>query len=173
MTTVQFIFIITSAVLLISAWMVVSKRNMVHAALYLVLALFAVAVLFVLLEAGFFAVIQVLVYIGAIAILMIFAVMLTRNAASKEDGPGFNANSGWAAAAAILLFVGLYIMISGWPAVNAIAPDADTTGAVVDLGLKFFSADGYVVPSIVASMLLLAALFGSIVIAWQKKEVEE
>lgn len=173
MTTVQFIFIITSAVLLISAWMVVSKRNMVHAALYLVLALFAVAVLFVLLEAGFFAVIQVLVYIGAIAILMIFAVMLTRNAASKEDGPGFNANAGWSAAAAILLFEGLYLMISGWSAANVTAPDADTTGAVADLGLKFFSADAYVVPSIVASVFLLGALFGAIVIAWQGKKVEE
>lgn len=173
MTTVQLIFIIASAVLLWAAWMVVSRRNMVHAALFLVLALFGVAVLFVLLEAGFFAVIQVLVYIGAIAILMIFAVMLTRNAASKDDGPAFTANAGWALAAAFLVLEVLLMAINGWSGVTATAPEADTTGAVEQMGLALFTADGYVVPSIVASVFLLAALLGAIVIAWTRNQAEE
>ena len=58
---------------------VVSTRNLFHGALYLVLSLFGVAGLFVLLSAPFLAAVQVLVYIGAIAILIVFAVMLTRS----------------------------------------------------------------------------------------------
>lgn len=173
MTTVQFIFIIASALLLYGAWMVVSRRNMVHAALYLVLTLFGVAVLFVLLEAGFFAVIQVLVYIGAIAILMIFAVMLTRNAASNDDGPAFNANSGWALAASFLVLEGILVAVNRWNGVTAVAPEADTTGAVEQMGLALFTGDGYVIPSIVASVFLLGALLGAIVIAWQRKQGQE
>ena len=64
--------------------MVVSAPKILHAALWLVAALFGVAMLFAMLEASFFAVIQVLVYIGAIAILVIFAVMLTRRAMVDE-----------------------------------------------------------------------------------------
>lgn len=173
MTTVQFIFIITSAVLLWGAFMMVTRRNMVHAALFLVLALFGVAILFVLLEAGFFAVIQVLVYIGAIAILMIFAVMLTQDSAGQDDGPVYTANVGWSFMAAVLVLEGLLIAINNWSGVNTTAPEADTTGAVEQMGLAFFSADAYVVPSIVASVFLLAALLGSIVIVWQRKQVEE
>ena len=88
MTPVQVIFIATSAMILVSAYSVVTRRNLVHAALYLVLTLLGVAITFVLLEANFLAVVQVLVYIGAIAILMIFAVMLTRKVVG-EDGEVF------------------------------------------------------------------------------------
>jgi NADH-quinone oxidoreductase subunit J len=61
-----------------SGLMVVTTRNLVHAALWLVSTLFGVAVTYALLNANFIAVVQVVVYIGAIAILFIFAVMLTR-----------------------------------------------------------------------------------------------
>ena len=78
MDATQFIFIVTAALIVASAVMVVTTRNLVHAALWLIAALFGVAVIFILLEAGFLAVVQVVVYIGAIAIMFIFAVMLTR-----------------------------------------------------------------------------------------------
>ncbi len=78
MTAEQIIFLLTAAVILGSALMVVTTRNLLHAALWLVVALFGVAVLYAILQANFLAVIQVVVYIGAIAILFIFAVMLTR-----------------------------------------------------------------------------------------------
>ena len=78
MTAEQIIFLIVAALTLISAVFVVTSRNLVHAALWLVATLFGVAVIYALLNAGFIAVVQVVVYIGAIAILFIFAVMLTR-----------------------------------------------------------------------------------------------
>ena len=74
----QIVFLVVAFATLGSGFMVVTTRNMVHAALWLVATLFGVAMVFVLLDAGFLAVVQVVVYIGAIAILFIFAVMLTR-----------------------------------------------------------------------------------------------
>ena len=70
----QVIFILSAALIIASALMVVTTRNLIHAALWLISTLFGVAVLFVLLEASFLAVVQVVVYIGAIAIMFIFAV---------------------------------------------------------------------------------------------------
>jgi hypothetical protein len=85
MSVMQLIFIIIAAISLGGALMVVTTRNLVHAALWLILTLFGVAVLFVLLNAGFLAIVQVVVYIGAIAILMIFAIMLTRQVMGGVD----------------------------------------------------------------------------------------
>ncbi len=78
MTPLQIVFLIIALATLISAGMVVSARRIMHAALWLVLTLFGVAALFATLETGFFAVVQLVIYVGAIAILIIFAVMLTR-----------------------------------------------------------------------------------------------
>src|SRR6266496_4653958 len=77
MTGAQIIFILVALFTLGSGFMVVTTRNLVHAALWLVSTLFGVAVTYALLNASFLAVVQVVVYIGAIAILFIFAVMLT------------------------------------------------------------------------------------------------
>ena len=117
MTVEQAVFLFTSFLILFSGFMMVTRQNLVHAALYLIVALFGVAVIFVLLEAGFLAVVQVLVYIGAIAILMIFAVMLTRGDVSREQEP-VNAGFGWALLLAALFCFGLIILIGQWPAVN-------------------------------------------------------
>ncbi len=78
MTAMQIIFLVVAAVILGSAVFVVTSRNLIHCALWLIVTLFGVAVLYALLNAGFLAVVQVVIYIGAIAILFIFAVMLTR-----------------------------------------------------------------------------------------------
>ena len=72
------IFILFSLMVLGGGLLVVTSRNLIHSAGALILSLFGVAGFYVLLEAGFLAAIQVLVYIGAIAVLIIFAVMLTR-----------------------------------------------------------------------------------------------
>ena len=81
MTVEQIVFLFTAFITLAAALMVVVARNLVRSALWLVLTLFGVAVMYVLLHAGFLAVVQVVIYIGAIAILMIFAIMLTRRIA--------------------------------------------------------------------------------------------
>lgn len=169
MTPVQIIFILVALITLGGALMVVTTRNMVHAALWLVLSLFGVAVLFVLLDAGFFAVAQVIIYIGAIAILMIFAIMLTRRIA-KDSGPQLNATWPLSALVAGLIFMGIVILLQSWSKVSSL-PDALPVGfnPIEKLGVELVSPNGYIIPFEVASILLLSALIGAIIIAWDKK----
>jgi NADH-quinone oxidoreductase subunit J len=177
MTALQLIFLATAAMTLISAILVVTRRNMVHAALFLVVSLFGVAVFFVLLNASYLAVAQVVIYIGAIAILMIFAVMFTRRIAS-DDVVASNRNAGWAGLLSALVFFSLVIMLGGWSQFNLLAPQLTRAGVApadlgqslaVELGASLVSPSQYVIPFEVASILLLAALIGSIVIAWPRK----
>jgi len=163
MTSIQIFFLVISAITLVSAVLVVTSKNLIHAALYLIVALFGVAIYFVLLNAGFLAVVQVLVYIGAIAIMLIFAVMLTRQVTG--DGSAFNGNAVLAVLIMITVFAGLYLILSGWSAFGAEMVDVDTSEAITSLGVAFFSADGYLIPTITASILLLVPLIGAIYIA--------
>ena len=113
MTPFQIVFLIIAAATLISAVMVVSARRMMHAALWLVLTLLGVAAMFVTLETGFFAVVQVVVYIGAIAILIIFAVMLTRR--DMQDSTHQTNQYAWLSALVSLgVAGGLIGALSGW-----------------------------------------------------------
>ncbi len=173
MTPMQVIFIITAVATVLAAIMVVSRRNLVHAALFLVITLFGVAVNFILLDAPFLAVVQVLVYIGAIAILMIFAVMLTRNIQEDGAGEAFNKNVGMAGLVSFLVLSLLVVTLGGWSEFRALPPVANTSGAVEALGLALASADGYVLAFEVASMLLLGALVGAIFVAWPRKNENE
>jgi NADH-quinone oxidoreductase subunit J len=169
MTFLQFLFLIVATVTLGAALMVVTTRNLVHAALWLILALFGVAVLFVLLNAGFFAVVQVVIYIGAIAILMIFAIMLTRRV-MQDVGPQFNRGWWMSALIALLFFAGLVWMLSSWSGFSASLPDIpEGVDPLAQLGQALVSPNAYVVPFEVASVLLLGALIGAIVIAWERR----
>lgn len=170
MTAIQLIFILIAAVTLGSALMVVTSRNLVHSALWLVAALFGVAIVYGLLSAGFLAVVQVVVYIGAIAILMIFAIMLTRKVIEPEGGVRFNSNWGWALVSALILFVGLAWIVSSWPGISTQAP-ALSRGfdPLKELGTVLLAPDGYVLAFELASVLLLAALIGAIVVAWDRR----
>ncbi len=169
MTPVQIIFLVTAALTLGAGLLVVTTRNMIHAALWLVVSLFGIAVLYVLLEAGFLAVVQVVVYIGAIAILMIFAIMLTRKIVN-ETTPRFNANWGWALLMGVVMFAGLAFILVSWPGINtplaALPRGADP---LRELGVALVSPDAYVLPFEVASIMLLAAMIGAIVVAWERK----
>lgn len=169
MTPVQIIFLIFAVITLGAALMVVTTRNMVHAALWLVLALFGIAVFYVLLNASFLAVAQVVIYIGAIAILFIFAVMLTRRVA-EEDRPQLNANWGWGALLSVALFAALAWVLGSWPGFGMALPDV--TGLpdpLRELGQALVSPAAYVLPFELASILLLAALVGAIIVAWDRR----
>jgi len=169
MTAEQIIFLIVGAVTLIAGFLVVTVRNLVHAALWLVAALFGVAIIYTLLNAGFLAVVQVVVYIGAIAILFIFAVMLTRRQAN-DTGASVNKNWWAGAVMATLTFVGLFFLLQSWSGFSKTA-SAIPSGfdAVSQLGDALTSPAGYVLPFEVASVLLLAALVGAVYLAFNKK----
>src|SRR4030066_1144462 len=113
MTAEQIVFLIVAAVTLVAGLSVVTSRNLIHSALWLILTLSGIAVFYVLLDAGFFAVIQVVVYIGAIAILFIFAAMLTRRV-MQDTGPQSNTNWWLGAVIAALLLVGIVFVLINW-----------------------------------------------------------
>ncbi len=171
MTSLQIIFLVISAITMFSALRVVSTRNMIHAALWLVVTLMGMAILFALLEARFFVVVQLLVYIGAIAILIIVGVMLTRNAA-QDRTPSTN-NWWWGAALASgALLVALVYALNTWSGFGTVERVAASTGGedIAGLGKALVDPAGYLIPFEVASVLLLAAMVGAIYIAGQRKE---
>jgi NADH-quinone oxidoreductase subunit J len=174
MTPLQIVFLMLALATLISAVMVVSARRIMHAALWLVLTLFGVAALFATLESGFFTVVQLVVYVGAIAILIIFAVMLTRR--DQQDARQQNNRSAWLAALVALGVVGgLVAALAGWQNFSAprgaLATDAASEGArIVQLGTALVSPDAYAIPFEVASVLLIGALIGAIYVAAEQKK---
>jgi NADH-quinone oxidoreductase subunit J len=134
MTGEQIIFLLVALFTLGSSLLVVTTRNLVHAALWLIATLFGVAVMFALLNASFLAVVQVIVYIGAIAILFIFAVMLTRKE-MRDQGPQLNRNWWFGALLAMLTFGGLFALLQGWSGLSktatAFPSDFDAVTALV------------------------------------------
>ena len=169
MTGEQIIFLIVAAVTLFSGLMVVTTKNLVHAALWLVATLFGVAMVFALLNAGFIAVVQVVVYIGAIAILFIFAIMLTRKD-QRDQGAQVNRNWWAGALVAVSAFAGLAFLLQSWSGFSKTAADIPSGfDAISQLGDALTSPAGYVLPFEVASVLLLAALVGAVYLAFNKK----
>ena len=169
MTGEQIIFIFVALFTLGSGLMVVTTRNMVHAAFWLVSTLFGVAVTFAVLHASFLAVVQVVVYIGAIAILFIFAVMLTRKD-MRDQGPQMNRGWWFGALIAVLVFAGLFTLLQGWDGLSrTAAPYPADFDAIAQLGEALVSPDAYVLPFEVASVLLVAALIGAVYVAFNRK----
>jgi NADH-quinone oxidoreductase subunit J len=169
MTGEQIIFILVALFTLGSGLMVVTTRNLVHAALWLVSTLFGVAVTFALLHASFLAVVQVVVYIGAIAILFIFAVMLTRKD-MRDQGPQINKNWWVGVLLSVLIFAGLVFLLQGWSGLSKTASEIPAGfDAISALGDALVSPNGYVLPFEVASVLLVAALVGAVYVAFNRK----
>lgn len=165
----QIIFLVIAAATLVAALLVVTSRNLVHSALWLIATLFGVAIFYGFLSAGFFAVAQVVIYIGAIAILFIFSVMLTRRL-MQDNSPQINRGWPLALLLAILFFGGVLGMYNTWPEFAAMAPEmAAEANPLEQLGLALVSPNAYVLPFELASILLVAAMIGAIYLAWEKK----
>jgi NADH-quinone oxidoreductase subunit J len=170
MTADQILFLLCAALILGSALMVVTTRKLIHAALWLVAALFGVAILYAILQAGFLAVVQVVVYIGAIAILFIFAVMLTRREMLDK---GMQTRPHWwiPAVLGLLILAGLVFLILGQPAFGRTAAEMPAgVDTLRNLGAALVSPDAFVLPFEVASVLLLAALVGAVFVASGNKD---
>jgi NADH-quinone oxidoreductase subunit J len=170
MTIDRVIFMIIAALIIGSASMVVTTRKLIHAALWLVMALFGVAILFAILQAGFLAVVQIVVYIGAIAILFIFAVMLTRREMLDK---GAQIRSNWWLPALLTLFIlaGLIFVLHGQPAFGQTAIEIPLNmDTLRNLGSALVSPEEFMLPFEVASVLLLASLVGAVYVASGNKK---
>jgi NADH-quinone oxidoreductase subunit J len=187
----QILFLIFSAIGLLAALGTVLNRNLVHAALHLVAFFFIIACQFVLLEAEFLAAIQVLVYIGAVAMLLMFGIMLTRNIQGDDTTTPSPFWTLPAVAAGLALFVVLCFGINGrvgpegeapWNASPSRPPivgdrgEADTPRAQAINNMGKAVGDEmmtrFVIPFEVAGLLLTAALVGAIALAYREGDDE-
>jgi len=165
-------FYVIAAVLIGSALAVVTLRNIVRAALFLVLAFGAAAGIYVLLNAEFIAIVQVLIYAGAVTILILFAIMLTHNPMSANSNPV--SRQWWFAG---LVAIGLCVVIIdavtgsagtliGGDANANLVGSTSVSGTVARIGQLLYSpfTYSYVLPFEIASVVLLVAIIGAIVI---------
>jgi NADH-quinone oxidoreductase subunit J len=159
-TWLELLFVAAAVGGLIGAFRVVTARNVVHAALYLVVALSAVAGVYLLLAAEFLGWVQILIYVGAIVILFLFGLMLTKAPIGREALD--NQRRGIALLVAVAIAGGLAFLLLG-------AFDWDTAkiepahGTATSVGASIFAQ--FVLPFEAVSFLLLAALIGAIVLS--------
>ncbi len=161
----QVAFWILAVAMAVAAIGVVRTKNVVHAALFLVVVLAGAAAQYILLAAEFVAWVQVLIYIGAVVILFLFGVMLTRAPMRDEGGKLDNDLRGAAGAGPILMFGTLTAIL-----VDAFGGDEIRFGKqlVAQGRTSSVATDifrNYLVPFEIVSMLLLAALIGAVVLA--------
>ena len=148
------------------AVLVVSTKDTVHSVLFLVLDFLFVAALYVLLGAEFLAVIQILVYAGGIVVLYLFVVMLVNLKRPPEaySDPRRQTKLGFGLAAAILVELSAITMFTYVrPAPVAIAKELPVMGNTEQVGWMLYTS--YLIPFEIASMLLLVAMIGAIVLA--------
>jgi NADH-quinone oxidoreductase subunit J len=159
-TGAEIAFVVIGVAAVVGAIRVVTARNVVRAALYLVVTLSAVAGVYLLLAAEFVAWVQILIYVGAIVILFLFGLMLTKAPIGREALD--NQRRGVAFLVGLAILAGLVYLIQGafdWDA----APIDPLEGSVAAVGSSIFSR--FVLPFEVISFLLLAALIGAIVLS--------
>jgi NADH-quinone oxidoreductase subunit J len=159
-TAQEYAFVVTAAIGSLAGVGVVTARNVVHAALYLVVALASVGVTFMLLGAEFVGWVQILIYVGAIVILFLFGLMLTKAPIGRDSLD--SANRAVGAGVALLVFLGLAGLVTAAFPMDS-APPAIAPGGSAIVGAALFS--DYVLPFEAVSFLLLAALVGAIVLA--------
>ena len=158
-------FWIMAIVGVVAALSVVFLRNVFRAALALVLCFITVAGLYITLSADFLAAVQILVYVGAISVLIILAIMMTRDV--QRGSPSNKMKFPVFIIAAVLLGIMIYTVTSTPWQISSEAPLTPTT---VPLAINLFSENGFILPVEIAAMLLLAAILGAIVIAREKNK---
>lgn len=165
-TLLYLAFFLLAGLTLLAALAVVTLRNLLHSALALVVTFIGVAGLYLLLQAEFIAMVQVLLYIGAVMVLILFAIMLTQRLV-EERLHQFTGKWWVAAPLALLLLVLIVpaVLTAAWVRLPAEQLPED---AVAALGSVLMNR--YILPFEIASVLLLVALVGAIVVAWPMQD---
>jgi len=165
-------FDIFSAILLVSAAMVITSRNPVHSVLFLILAFINAAVLFLMAGAEFLALVLVIVYVGAVAVLFLFVVMMldVDFVALRE---GFQKYAPVGALVGVVLFVELALVVTGWtiaPGATGLreAPMPDGVSNTVALGSILYTQ--YIFLFQMAGAILLVSMIGAIVLTLRDRK---
>ena len=163
MSAEEVVFYVIAAVTVGASIGVVFSRSIIHAALFLILALLSVAGIFVLMAADFLAIVQVLVYGGAVTILILFSMMLTRvrDLPAAPDGPQ----------KPLAFIAAIVFMVTSIAAVVSTEWRTNESGSTEEISVIPFEEIGtalfttWAIPFEIASLVLMAALIGAIVLA--------
>ena len=170
MDLTSLLFWLFAAIMVVAALLVVGLRNIVHSVLALIIVFAMAAGIYVLLNAEFIGIVQVLIYIGAVTILILFTLMLTRIGGQPRTNP---TNRQWPIALVICALMGATIVFAELTSPRAIANVGTRSGQlpagvsnVVHIGQLLYSSTSYsyVLPFEIASLVLLVAIVGAIVI---------
>ena len=160
------IFWILSAITVIGAILAISLRNLIHCVLSLILFFLGIAGHYFLLRADFLGAVQILIYIGAVAVLMLFAIMLTRHVTGDEGPREVLGGKWWAGMGTAAIIAGLLWAIIRKDQMAQMLPAGVAKTSVADIG-RVLIAD-WVVPFEAMAVLLTAALIGAVVIALEE-----
>ncbi len=170
MSSISALFYVFSAVLLFAAFRVITARSTVHAALYLVLAFFSAACVWMLLEAEFLAIALVLVYVGAVMVLFLFVVMML-DINSDAFREGFWTHFPLAGVVGALIALEMALVLTRGFDLSEAAPMAGATaqmGNTKQLGVQIYTH--YLYPLQVAAVLLLVAIVAAIALTLRDRK---
>ena len=162
-------FYLFAALTIASAVLVIFARNPVHSVLWLILAFFNAAGLMLMTGAEFIALLLVIVYVGAVAVLFLFVVMML-DIDFAELRSGFTKNLPFGILVALVLLVEVLVAVSAWqagPAISGAAPPEATQPNIVALGQVLYSR--FLYPFEIAGLILLVAMIGAIVLTHRKR----
>jgi NADH-quinone oxidoreductase subunit J len=159
-------FWIFSAVTLLGAVLAVTLRNLVHCVLALILFFLGIAAHYFLLRADFLGVVQILIYIGAVAVLILFAIMLTRNVTGTEGPREVFGMKWWTGAATAAIIGAMIIAAVRRDPLSELPTSTQANSYVLEIGKLLVSE--WVVPFEAMAILLTAALIGAVVIALEE-----
>ncbi len=157
------VFLILAAAAIVSAILVITRKNPVTSALFLVFNFFIIAVLYLFLRAQFIAIIQITVYAGAIMVLFLFVIMLLNLGDDKLLKWKLNSKRTIATLMGLALLAEILFYVMSFTSTSGLSPRAESTGTVESIGKILYS--GYLFPFEITSILLLAAIVGSIFLA--------
>ncbi len=162
------LFLVLAAAAIASAVLMITRRNPVTSALYLVFNFFIIAVLYLFLRAQFIAIIQITVYAGAIMVLFLFVIMLLNLGDDKLLKWKLTSGKSVAALLGVAMLLEILYFVTGFNSTPGISPNSESMGTVESIGKVLFN--NYLFPFEMTSILLLAAIVGAILLAKKKFE---
>jgi NADH-quinone oxidoreductase subunit J len=162
------VFVCAAVLALLGAIMMVTRRNPIHSALWLIVAFFSLAVIYLTLNAQFIAVAQVIVYAGAIMMLIIFVIMLIHLETGSVYRTRLSGPKAVGAVITIVLFLEIAAAVFTLRSGMGSAVAAGASGTAADLGAALYGK--YLFPFEIASVLLLVGIVGAVILARREKE---
>lgn len=169
---ISYFFILFATIALVSAIIMITNKNAVYSALFLVMNMASLGGIYLLLDAQFLAVIQILVYAGAIMVLFLFVIMLLSQENVEEVFKGLNIKYFASVFLGIIVLAQLMYAIADWSdSLPVVSPNMTEVGSVDNIGSVMFT--DFLLPFEVTGILLTAAVVGALVIAQRKIKLKD